>query len=89
MAAGYRSARSAAIKFGWSPSTYASHENGQTPVPIDAAFIYGKAFKTNAAWILLGVGPRQESIDAMLADQPESVWEGAREMVALYLKHRR
>ena len=89
MAAGYRSARSAAIKFGWSPSTYASHENGQTPVPIEAAQIYGKAFKTNAAWILLGVGPRVESIDAMLNGQPEMVWEHAREAVAVILKYRR
>jgi phage repressor protein C with HTH and peptisase S24 domain len=54
--AGFGSARSAAIRYGWTVSTYASHENGQTPVPIDAARAYAKAFKTSAAWILTGEG---------------------------------
>jgi hypothetical protein len=87
-AAGYSAARRAALKFHWNPSTYSSHENGQTPVPVDAAFEYGKAFKTSAIWILHGVGPRQESIDAMLAGQPENVWNHARDAVATILKHR-
>lgn len=88
-AAGFTSARSAALKFKWPPSTYGSHENGQTPVPIEAAFEYGKAFKTSAIWILHGVGPRQESIDAMLAGQTEAVWDHARDAVATVLKHHR
>ena len=50
--AGFISARSAAARFGWNPSTYASHENGQTPVPQKAAEKYAKAFKTTAAYIL-------------------------------------
>jgi transcriptional regulator with XRE-family HTH domain len=52
--AGFKSARSAAIKFGWTPSTYASHENGQTPVPVGEAKIYAQAFKSSWAWILTG-----------------------------------
>lgn len=55
-AARFDSARSAAIYFGWKPSTYASHENGQTPVPAEAAKKYARAFKSSQAWILTGEG---------------------------------
>jgi hypothetical protein len=54
--AGFTSARKAAIRFGWKESTYASHENGQTAVPVEAAREYARAFKTSAAWILTGEG---------------------------------
>jgi phage repressor protein C with HTH and peptisase S24 domain len=54
--AGFISARSAALRFGWNPSTYASHENGQTPVPQKAAEKYGPKFRTKASWILTGEG---------------------------------
>jgi hypothetical protein len=60
-AAGYTSARGAAQRFGWPPSTYASHENGQTPtVPVEAALEYGKAFRVSPAWILTGEGDEPE-----------------------------
>lgn len=52
--AGFASARSAANRFGWIVSTYASHENGQTPVPVDAAEVYGRAYKVSPGWILTG-----------------------------------
>lgn len=48
----------AAKRFGWTASTYASHENGQTPLPVDAAHDYGRAFKVSPAWLLTGEGPR-------------------------------
>lgn len=49
----FKSARSAAERYGWSPSTYASHENGQTsPVPREAAVEYAKKFKVDVAWLL-------------------------------------
>jgi len=51
-AAGFKSARAAALRYNWTPSTYASHENGQTPVPRDAAKAYAKAFKVSLAWLL-------------------------------------
>jgi phage repressor protein C with HTH and peptisase S24 domain len=55
--AGFKSAREAAIKNRWKPSTYASHENGQIPeVPRDAAIIYARAFKVSPSWILTGEG---------------------------------
>jgi transcriptional regulator with XRE-family HTH domain len=74
--AGFKSARAAAIAHGWNPSTYASHENGQTQVPIDAAKIYAKAFKANASWIVLGdledqLGSGLAGLQATLAEQIE------------------
>jgi SOS-response transcriptional repressor LexA len=44
-AIGFKSARSAAIR--------------QTPLPVDAAIIYGKAFKVSPAWLLTGEGHRR------------------------------
>ncbi len=87
-AAKFRSAAAAARKHGWVYTTYSSHENGQTPVPIEAAFEYGKAFKASAIWILHGVGPRKGGIDAMLHGQPDAVWDHARDAVATILKHK-
>ena len=55
--AGFESARYAAMRYGWTVSTYASHENGQTPVPQKAAETYAPKFRTTAAWILTGDGP--------------------------------
>ena len=52
----FPSARAAALRFNWKPSTYASHENGQTPVPQKAAEIYARAFKVSPGWILTGEG---------------------------------
>jgi hypothetical protein len=43
-------------------STYASHENGQTPVPQDAAAVYAKAFKTSVAWLLTGENPGNDIV---------------------------
>jgi transcriptional regulator with XRE-family HTH domain len=57
--AGFSSARSAALRFGWIPSTYASHENGQTPVPAKEAPKYARAFKVSAAWLLTGEGQQK------------------------------
>lgn len=58
--AGYKSALAAAKHFGWTPSTYASHENGQTPeVPRDAAIKYARAFKVSPSWILTAEGPME------------------------------
>lgn len=88
--AGFRSARAAALKFHWNPSTYASHENGQTdPVPTDAAFEYAQAFKTSPFLILYGIGPEEGSIDAMLTGQPKDVWDLARATVEAIIRAKR
>jgi transcriptional regulator with XRE-family HTH domain len=55
-AAGFRSARAAATRFGWTPSTYASHENGQNNYRVETAEKYALAFGTRAVWLLHGEG---------------------------------
>jgi phage repressor protein C with HTH and peptisase S24 domain len=52
--AGYKSARSAALKFGFGVSTYAAHENGQNEYDGPKAEEYAAAFKTSAAHLLVG-----------------------------------
>lgn len=52
----FKSARQAAIKFGWPPSSYAAHENGQNDYDPEDAKKYAKAFKTKASWLLTGEG---------------------------------
>jgi phage repressor protein C with HTH and peptisase S24 domain len=54
IAAGFKSARSAAIRFGWSPSTYAAHENGQNEFDAETAAKYARAFDTSAGYLLTG-----------------------------------
>lgn len=88
--AGFKSARAAAMKFGWSPSTYASHENGQTdPVPSDAAFEYARAFKASPLWILYNLGPHEGSIDLLLTGQPKEVWDIVRATAEAVVKTRK
>lgn len=55
--AGFKSARKAAQRHGWVISTYASHENGQTAVPQDAATAYAKAYGVTPEWILFAKKP--------------------------------
>lgn len=52
----FRSARQAAIRHHWPPSTYSAHENGQNDYGPDDAQKYAKAFKTKASWLLTGEG---------------------------------
>jgi len=52
--AGFKSARAAALKHGWTPSTYAAHENGQNEFDPATAAKYGKAFKVSAGWLMTG-----------------------------------
>jgi len=56
LGAGFASARSAALHFSWTVSTYASHENGQSDFRSAAARKYAKAFRVPAAWLLTGEG---------------------------------
>lgn len=52
----YKSARQAALRHGWPPSTYAAHENGQNEFGPEEAKRYAKAFKTRASWLLTAEG---------------------------------
>lgn len=57
--AGFSKARQAAERFGWKPSTYAAHENGQNEFDEKQARVYGQAFQISWMWLLTGewVGP--------------------------------
>jgi hypothetical protein len=92
MAAGWKSARQAALKFHWRESTYASHENGQTdPVPSESAKQYADAFGTTDIWILHGIGPgpaTRKSIDARLAGLPDEIWDEVHASVDHVFKYR-
>ena len=54
--AGIPSAMAAAKRFGWTPSTYAAHENGQNEFSVERAERYARAFKVSAGWLLSGQG---------------------------------
>lgn len=83
--AGFTSARSAAIRFGWNPSTYASHENGQTPVPQKAAAKYAPKFKTTPGWILTGESPVDHDL---VVTAPILSWVSAGKLTDLRSIHR-
>lgn len=72
IAAGFGSARSAALSFGWGISTYTAHENGQNEFDADRAREYAKAFKTKPEWLLLGTttDAGAPGIDAQLRELP-------------------
>jgi phage repressor protein C with HTH and peptisase S24 domain len=50
--AGFSSARAAALRFGWKPSTYAAHENGQNRFDETVAREYARRFKVSPGWLL-------------------------------------
>ena len=75
-AAGYTSARQAALSHNMSISTYTAHENGQNDYSAEKAEEYAKAFKTKAAWLLLGSNDDDDlaiSIDSRLKRLPPDV----------------
>ena len=53
----FASARKAAIRHGWTVSTYTAHENGQNDYDEETAREYGRAFNVSAGWLLTGEGP--------------------------------
>lgn len=55
IARGFKTAAAAAEYFGWNYETYAQHENGTRGLS-RAADRYGKAYRTEAAWLRYGVG---------------------------------
>lgn len=75
-AAGFLSAREAALRHGWNVSTYTAHENGQNGITTKAAGKYATAFKTTPEWLLLGrdlVEVKPDSIDDQLHALPPEV----------------
>lgn len=78
--AGHKSAMEAAKKNNWPPSTYASHENGQTPLPVKAAHKYAKAFKVSPAWLLTAEGDMHPAKNGIGADKAR---EAKRRLLAI------
>lgn len=71
----YSSARKAALRFGWAPSTYAAHENGQNEFGPEEAKKYGKAFKAPWDWILGGEFNADIHVDSenvLVSERPTS-----------------
>lgn len=54
MDAGFKSASEAARRFGWLPSTYLAHENGQNGLKPDVAITYAEKFGIDPGWLLTG-----------------------------------
>ncbi len=52
--AGYTSAAAAASHFGWTVSSYCSHENGHRGIKLDVLERYARAFSVDSAWLLKG-----------------------------------
>jgi len=57
--AGFKSGRAAALHFGWSASTYCSHETASRFLADETAKIYAAAFDVKLEWLLRadGAGP--------------------------------
>lgn len=63
VSAGFESARHAADQFGWSYSTYVSHENGQRGLKLDALKKYARAFRVELKWLIDGEYQQVEHYD--------------------------
>lgn len=57
--AGFETPSDAAKAFGWTVSTYISHENGTRGLRTDVATRYAKAFRVKPAYILTGEGSQK------------------------------
>jgi hypothetical protein len=84
IAAGFSSARSAALDCGWPESTYRAHEGGTRTIGQDDAIRYVNRFRIEGAkgytaqWLLFG---DDRSLDDMIRDQPPDVVQRAYEAV--------
>lgn len=93
-AAGFVSARHAALACGWPESTYRAHENGSRTIGLDDAFKYVNRFRSEGAkgftaqWIQFGDGetPEKQSLDELIRNQPPDVRKKAYQAVISVLK---
>lgn len=51
---GFKSARAAALHFGWPPSTYTAHESGLRNYDLKFATKYANCFEVSTAWLMTG-----------------------------------
>lgn len=74
--AGIDDATAAATRFGWTVSTYQSHENGNRGIKPTVAKKYAKAYKVSFTWLMTGEGTMTgPSIDAELMELPAELNE--------------
>jgi DNA-binding XRE family transcriptional regulator len=85
VSAGWKSARSAALSMGISPSTYAAHENGQNDFDVEVAKQYARKFGARWEWILDGDGGPKEELTYASASEFYSPPGGARRNVTAVL----
>jgi hypothetical protein len=92
-AAGFKSAREAALECGWPESTYRAHENGSRTIGQDDAIEYVARFKSEGAkgytaqWVLFGDGAQpDESLDEMIRGQSPEMIAKVYQAVRLALK---
>lgn len=58
-------------RFHWTETTYRSHENGQTRVPLEPAEEYAKAYGVTPQWIVWNVGSIENAgIDNLILSKP-------------------
>lgn len=57
LARGFRHAKDACDRFGWTLSTYQQHENGTRGAREDAKRDYSRKFRINLIWLMTGDGP--------------------------------
>lgn len=74
LAAGFRSAGSAARRFHWPEPTYRQHESGVRGL-VKVAGEYAKAFKVSEAWLLQGVGAGPGKEDALEKERLLAIFE--------------
>lgn len=55
-AAGFKSSREAAVRFGWHPGTYRAHEIAARYFDADTGHIYADAFGVARSWLMYGRG---------------------------------
>ncbi|MEM7620501.1 MAG: hypothetical protein AAF228_08550 [Pseudomonadota bacterium] len=54
---GFKSARSAALHYGWPPSTYTAHESGLRGFDLQHATKYSNCFQVSTSWLMTGENP--------------------------------
>ena len=94
-AAGFTSARQAALKCGWPESTYRAHESGGRTIGLNDAgryihrFTLAGAKDYSAQWVLFGDGEAPEqSLDDMIRNEPPEVQKRVYQAVRDILKPR-
>jgi phage repressor protein C with HTH and peptisase S24 domain len=67
IAAGFTQAVDASRAFGWSATTYWSHENGTRGISRDRILVYASAFHARPDWLAFGHGGAGEAVERRIA----------------------